>query len=175
MTPIRTARYSSKSKGRADNRIERFFQWAVRSWELSRSGPVSGRLDRWLGEARSSAHCQGIVHPDGIGVLKARSSSARFFLELDRGTENVDQLAAKIVDYDEAAISKHLPRVLLFCFQTEKRERSAMPALRSRRLIVATSNLDRHLADPLGPNWLPIEEERRVRLLEIPTPEEETQ
>lgn len=135
----------------------------------------TGRLDRWLGEARSSGHCQGIVHPDGIGLLKGRSLTARFFLELDRGTENVDQLAAKILDYDEAAISKHLPRILLFCFQTERRERSAMPALRSRRLIVATSTLDRHLADPLGPNWLPIEEERRVRLLEIPTPEEGTQ
>lgn len=132
-------------------------------------------LDRWFGEARSSGYCQGIVHPDGITTLKGPSTSTSFFLELDRGTENVDQLAAKIIDYDEAAISKHLPRLLLFCFQTERRERSAMPALWSRRLIVATSTLEKHLADPLGSNWLPIAEERRVKLLEIPTPEEEGQ
>lgn len=133
------------------------------------------RLDRWLGEARSSGHCQGIVHPDGIGTLKSSTTSTSFFLELDRGTENIDQLAAKIIDYDEAAVSKHLPRVLLFCFQTERREHSAMPALRSRCLIVATSTLERHLSDPFGLNWLPIQEERRVKLLEIPMPEEESQ
>lgn len=133
---------------------------------------LTSRLDRWFGEARSSGHCQGIVHPDGIGTVKGPSTSTSFFLELDRGTEDIDQLAAKIIDYDEAAVSKHLPRLLLFCFQTERRERSAMPALRSRSLIVATATLERHLAHPLGPNWLPIAEERRVKLLEIPTPAE---
>jgi hypothetical protein len=33
---------------------------------------------------------------------------------------------------------------------------------------VATATLDRHLNDPLGPNWLLIDGERRLRLGDLP-------
>jgi hypothetical protein len=32
---------------------------------------------------------------------------------------------------------------------------------------VATATLDRHLADPFGPIWLPLDGDRRVRLVDL--------
>jgi hypothetical protein len=32
---------------------------------------------------------------------------------------------------------------------------------------VATATLDRHLADPFGPIWLPLDRDRRVRLIDL--------
>jgi len=33
---------------------------------------------------------------------------------------------------------------------------------------VATATQDRHLADPFGPIWLPLDGDRRVRLVDLP-------
>jgi hypothetical protein len=35
-------------------------------------------------------------------------------------------------------------------------------------MAVATATLDRHLANPLGPNWLSLSGDRRLRLAELP-------
>lgn len=126
-------------------------------------------LVEWLGEYRSAKETQRIVYPDGIGLLKGPSSSSRFFLELDRGSERDSILETKIFQYDEVGISPHLPHQLLFCFSSKSRERSARPLLDASRLSVSTATLERHLLDPLGQNWLPIDGERRLKILELPT------
>jgi hypothetical protein len=125
------------------------------------------RLSRWLGEVRSSLLCSGIVNPDGIGTVSTGHGPIDFFLELDRATERAGQLTGKLLDYDEAAIARHLPRILLFWFQLEAREQSAREVLRSSRVQIATATLERHLGSPLGSNWLPIGGEIRVPLLHL--------
>lgn len=121
----------------------------------------------WLGEASSASLCQSVVRPDGIATVQTRSGTVAFFLELDRGTEESGRLRDKMIDYDEAAISKHLPKLLLFCFPSTRRERFARPALRASRLIVATSILDWHLDRPLELIWLPLNGDKRLSLEDL--------
>lgn len=136
--------------------------------QLAFEGRQTGiELSRWLGEASSSKLCLGIVNPDGVGTLTSAEGSTDFFLELDRGSERAGQLGEKIFYYNEAAISDELPQVLLFCFRTEARERSAREILKGSRLLTATSTLERHLFAPLRQNWLPLDKERRLSILEL--------
>jgi protein involved in plasmid replication-relaxation len=121
-------------------------------------------VTNWLGEAASAALCQRIVRPDGIATVERPRGKLSFFLELDRGSEDSARLRNKMVDYDEVAISGHLPKLLLFCFLSPRREKLARQALQSSRLAVATSTLDRHLEQPLDPLWLPVDGEQRLAL-----------
>jgi len=59
------------------------------------------------------------------------------------------------------------PDVVLFCFPSEAREASARVALGGTPMPVATATLDRHLADPFGAVWLPLDGDRRVRLIDL--------
>jgi hypothetical protein len=97
------------------------------------------QVTRWLGEAAAAAACQGVVRPDGIGAVKLNGSLQEFFFELDRGQEDFDRLRDKIFDYDEVAISRRMPKLLLFCFHSSRRERLASEVLLTDRLTVATS------------------------------------
>lgn len=49
------------------------------------------------------------------------------------------------------------------------REVSARQVLYGTPMPVATATLDRHLADPFGAIWLPLRDDRRVRLLDLRT------
>lgn len=129
-------------------------------------------VSRWWGEAKSTAYCSGIVRPDAIGTLRGPKSACEFFLEMDRGTEVGRRLREKIIFYEEATVSRRLPRIVLFCFENERRESFARETLETVRLTVATSTLERHLGDPLGRNWLPVRHERRVDLLDLSLPEQ---
>jgi len=85
-------------------------------------------------------------------------------LELDLGTENRGRLEDKIERYRVLARAATSPDVLLFCFPSEAREASARLVLGGTAMQVATATLDRHLADPFGAIWLPVDADRRVRL-----------
>ncbi|MBW3587872.1 MAG: replication-relaxation family protein [Actinobacteria bacterium] len=137
------------------------------SYAGRRSG--TGRLSEWLGEYRSSKECARIVFPDAIATFEGQGAKIRFFFELDRGTERESVIKHKIWGYDEVTPSEHLPRVLLFVFPTNRRELWAHDklVLYSSHLTVATSTLERHLANPLGRNWLPVLREQRLSLLEL--------
>lgn len=139
------------------------------SFEGRRTG--LGRLSEWLGEYRSSKECARIVFPDAIATFEGQGVRRRFFFELDRGTERENVIKHKLWGYDEITPSEHLPGVLLFVFPTDRRELWAHDETRlySRHLIVGTSTLERHLANPLGRNWLPVLRERRLSLLELPS------
>jgi hypothetical protein len=129
------------------------------------------RVDRWWGERKSVSYCKAVVRPDAIGRLLGEDWSVDFFLEMDRGTESADRLRNKIIDYEEASVSRHLPRVVLFCFPNERRERFARSALESAKLSVATGILESHLRDPLDRNWLPVRNGRRRSPSELKPPE----
>jgi hypothetical protein len=125
------------------------------------------RVTRWWGEHKSASHCRSVVRPDATGALDGESWALDFFLEMDRGTEWSRQLRDKVIDYEEASVSRHLPRVVLFCFPNERRERFARGALESARITIATGLLGSHLEDPLGRNWLPVRNGRRLSLSEL--------
>jgi hypothetical protein len=70
--------------------------------------------------------------------------------------------------YRVLARAETAPDVVLFCFPSAAREASARRVLGGTPMPVATATSDRHLRDPLGPNWLLVDGERRLRLSDLP-------
>lgn len=61
------------------------------------------------------------------------------------------------------------PDALLFVFPSQNRERHARRALiGAGGLTVATTVRHPALRDPLGPVWLPLQDDRRVPILDLP-------
>jgi hypothetical protein len=114
--------------------------------------------------SQSTAH----VRPDGFARIDLADGSVEIVLEMDMGTERLSRLEAKMERYRIMAKAATAPDVVLFCFPTEGREASARPAIGGTSMPVATVTLGRHLSDPLGQNWLPLDQDRRIRLLDLP-------
>jgi predicted transcriptional regulator len=123
----------------------------------------------WTGERRAAARWYEHITPDGIGRVVAGSREFSFFLEYDRGTENHDQLERKIDRYRLVGRTAVRPDALLFVFPSEHRERQARRALiGAGGLTVATTKRHHALRDPLGPVWLPLHDDRRYPILDLP-------
>lgn len=144
-----------------------FFTRLAYGCRRSRSGV---EFSHWFGERRADIER---VRPDGLGCLWTASGILGFWLELDRGTEPHSRLETKMHRYARMGLlPESLPHLLLFCFPSERREVEARTALLDLGYItVATTSLDRHRADPLGPIWLPIRGARRRALPDLPVPE----
>ncbi len=125
------------------------------------------RLGLWWGERVCAEAWDGLVRPDGLGRLDGPEGSITFALELDRGTEARDRLEAKLERYLLIASVPDSPEVVLFCFPTDERERSARQVLHRPALAVATSTIERHLGDPLGQVWRPLGSDHRLRLIDL--------
>jgi hypothetical protein len=108
------------------------------------------------------------VRPDGYARLEHSAGSLEVILELDLGTENRGRLEDKMERYRVLARAATAPDVVLFSFPSPAREASARCVLGATPMPVVTATLARHLNDPLGPNWLPLEADRRLRLPELP-------
>jgi hypothetical protein len=134
---------------------------------VARTTDRSLRVVEWLGESWCARRWQGHVRPDGFARLDHGGGSLEFVLELDLGTENRGRLEDKMERYRILARATTAPDVVLFCFPSEEREASARRALGGTAMPVATATLDRHLADPLGAIWLPLDGDRRVCLLDL--------
>jgi predicted transcriptional regulator len=98
--------------------------------------------------------------PDGLGVWREGTQTARFYLEFDRGTETLERLGRKLRDYEETArYIRQSPFVVLFYFLTNRREANA------RRLLaevgswipIATAS-EQHGSSPHKAIWLPLNE-----------------
>jgi hypothetical protein len=125
------------------------------------------QLTEWWGEARCAANWSGFVRPDGLGAIGAPERTLRFFLEVDRGTENSSRLERKLAGYRRVARFPDAPDVLLFVFHSGRREVEARRALSDPGMPLATTTDDQTSEDPLGPIWLRLGGERRVTLLDI--------
>lgn len=139
--------------------------WACRQSEVH---PVTEwmserQVARWLKEY--------FIYPDGLGSIEGPSQVLRFFIEMDMGTETLDRLARKLDRYSYLFAGPDSPDVLLFCFLSVGREASARKVLRYGGLTIATTVFERHIADPLGPNWLLIGSQTRLSLPDLPIPE----
>jgi hypothetical protein len=122
----------------------------------------------WTGERRATVRWHEHITPDGIGRLLARGREISFFLEYDRGTENHDQLENKIERYRIVARTAVRPDALLFVFPSSARERHARRALIGAGFTAATAVRHHALRDPLGPVWLPLHDDRRFPILDLP-------
>jgi hypothetical protein len=125
------------------------------------------RLALWWGERRFAERWEGLVRPDGMGVLTGPEGRVRFALELDRGTESRSRLEEKLERYLVVASATGGPEAILFCFPTPEREMTARMVLGGTGLLVATTTPDRHWGAPLGKAWRPIRADRRVRLIDL--------
>jgi Replication-relaxation len=125
------------------------------------------RLAEWWGERTCIERWQGLVRPDGLGRLDGPDGSLRFALELDRGTESRDRLAEKLERYALIASGPEAPDVVLFCFAGAEREHSAREVLIRPGVAVATTSLERHRTDALGPVWRSVGEDSRKRLIDL--------
>lgn len=134
----------------------------------ARSTGSSLRVTEWRGEAWCASHWQLYVRPDGYVRLEHSARSFELLLELDLGTENRGRLEDKMERYRVLARAVTGPDAVLFCFPSAAREASARRVLGGTPMPVATATLDRHLGNPLGPNWLLMTGDRRVRLGELP-------
>jgi Replication-relaxation len=124
-------------------------------------------LVAWHGEAWCARRWQLHIRPDGYARLESPDGSFELLLELDLGTENRGRLQDKMERYRVLARAITAPDVVLFCFPSAAREASARRVLGGTPIPVATATLDRHMSDPLGPNWLSLGDERRVPLSEL--------
>lgn len=125
------------------------------------------RLVRAWSEDRCRSRWNDNVTPDALVELEGPDASISSFLELDRATENLDRLTQKLGRYRLIAGAPSAPKALLFSFPSTARETSAREALYNCGLVVATTTLDRHLADPLGAVWRPLRADYRVRLIDL--------
>jgi hypothetical protein len=126
------------------------------------------RVTHWWSEERVRRRWGQIVLPDALGQLEGAGHRVRFFLELDQGTESPSKLAKKLFGYQEASLVRESPQLLLFCFPDNRREASARKSLVPCGMTVATTTMGRHIADPLGDNWLALGSNQRAPLTEIP-------
>lgn len=128
----------------------------------------------WTGERRAAAEWSleswggPIVTPDGIGRVTGAGREVSFFLEYDRGTEHHDRLESKIHRYRRIARMRGRPDALLFVFPSTAREREVRRSLSSPSFMLATAARQDVLRDPLGPVWLPLWDDRRCPILELP-------
>jgi hypothetical protein len=135
---------------------------------LSRACRQRGwRLD-WIGERRATARWDSHITPDGVGRIVAGDREISFFLEYDRGTENHDQLANKTHRYRLIGRTVTSEDALLFVFPSAARERYARGALVGSSVPIATAVRAEVLRHPLGPVWLPLGDDRRRMILELP-------
>jgi hypothetical protein len=128
----------------------------------------------WTGERRAAALWDSpnsigpVISPDGIGRIVAKDREISFFLEYDRGTENHDQLGSKIDRYRLVGRTGRAEDALLFVFPSAARERYARRALVGASVPVATAVRAEGLRHPLGPVWLPLHDDRRQMILDLP-------
>jgi predicted transcriptional regulator len=128
----------------------------------------------WIGERRAAAQWDSsvtvgpLITPDGIGRIAAADREISFFLEYDRGTENHTRLENKIDRYRVVGRTGRGADALLFVFPSTAREREARRSLPGAGFTVATSVRHDVLRDPFGMVWLPLGDDRRRMILDLP-------
>lgn len=138
--------------------------------------PSQGRppqLLRWWSEQHATdVYAQSGIRPDGHGIWQADGAAVGFFVEHDRGTENLPRVVAKLRGY--ARLAEFGPRYpVLLWLPTAEREANLLRLLTGVRtpMPIATAV---HGPDPAGRVWtlaadLPSNPGHRYRLHELPS------
>ncbi|MFG2043966.1 replication-relaxation family protein [Dactylosporangium sp. NPDC048998] len=134
---------------------------------------AGARLARWWSEQHATdIYAQSGVRPDGHGIWHAHAHTVGFFLEHDRGTEDLPRVVAKLRGY--ARLAEFGPRYpVLLWLPTPEREANILRLLTgvATPMPIATAV---HGPDPAGRVWtlttdLPVSPGRRRRLHELPS------
>jgi hypothetical protein len=115
----------------------------------------------WIGERRACSSWDSIISPDGIGRVVAGDREISFFLEYD-------QLENKTSRYRIVGRTARSEDALLFVFPSGAWERYARSALVGASVPVATAVRGDVLRHPLGTVWLPLHDDRRRMILDLP-------
>ncbi|GAB3852378.1 replication-relaxation family protein [Dactylosporangium cerinum] len=134
---------------------------------------AGAQLVRWWSEQHATdVYAQSGIRPDGHGIWHAHEHTVGFFLEHDRGTEDLPRVVAKLRAY--ARLTEFGPRYpVLLWLPTPQREANILRLLAGVHtpMPVATAV---HGPDPAGRVWtlatdLPASPGRRRRLHELPS------
>lgn len=108
------------------------------TWSSAASRTGTKGLYTWYGETRAGAGVGGgPLRPDGYGRYLLPDGELTFYLELDRGTESLKRVAAKLAAYQRALAA-----------DAELRYANVLLVCHSKRRL---ANLARHA--PAGPPW----------------------
>lgn len=125
------------------------------------------RLADWRNEEHCAFSNGGYFRPDAFGAVQSPAGLTRFYLELDRGTEDSSRLKSKLERYADLRSLEQGPWLILFVFPGSRREASMQKVLFQSGITVATSTRDWTQLDPLGQIWLPVGMGSRVSLAEL--------
>lgn len=145
--------------------INEFF---IRLHAHTRTNPGE-RLTRWWSEQHATAEYAsypGHIRPDGHGIWTTEHSEVGFFLEHDRGTEDLSRVLAKLDSYQRLAEDGPTYPVLLH-LHSRRREDNLRQHLAGLTLTVPVLTTT-HDDNPAGPVWaMPGITHRRLRLHEV--------
>lgn len=129
----------------------------------------SHHLD-WMGEVSARRNWLAIVRPDGFGRIETPGRTLSMFLEMDMGTEPLGRLPDKLATGYRMAVQtgKRRPDLLLFCFPSPAREANARKVLHPIGMTIATTWMESHNSNPLGPIWLSLGSQERQSLFDLP-------
>jgi hypothetical protein len=137
-------------------------QFFVALTAAARHDPRHLRLHEWW-PARQCQQAWGgrLVRPDGYGVWTEQrikhgithQTRSEFFVEIDRGTEQLVWLTRKIAGYTALARSTGITTTVLFQLPTAARETRLLLALGTPAIPVATTTAELAQAGPHRPIW----------------------
>jgi hypothetical protein len=113
------------------------------------------RLARWWSERTTATRFNGRINPDGHGVWTDGDRSVGWFLELDRGTETLGRLVAKLASYRRLLTEGGPAYPVLFVLPNRVREQNLHRKLADKpepTLTVATTSAEAG-DDPAEPVW----------------------
>lgn len=126
-------------------------------------------LIEWRGQRRCTRSWGELVRPDSHLRLQLPNGPLEAWLEHDRGTETQRRLQDKLDRYDELALAIEQPITLLLTLLADRREQETRRALQpTSDVLLLTTTVERHQADPLTANWLPAASQTRIALSDLP-------
>jgi hypothetical protein len=112
-------------------------------------------LVAWWPERRCAERWGQLVRPDGYGRWRRGSAEVDFFVEYDRGTEDLGRLLGKLDGYAELAAVSGIATPVLFWLPNMGREGSFRAVAARAGVPVATAT-EESGGGPAGPVWLPL-------------------
>jgi hypothetical protein len=107
------------------------------------AGAAGGNLSEWYGERTTHKMLDGIVKPDGYGVLALpRRAPIHLLLELDRNTEPAERLNDKAIRYARViprSPFRDLNPLVLFVVPSTPRAATADAAIKGHAVTLATA------------------------------------
>lgn len=126
-----------------------------------------GHLSAWWSSTCCARTWGDMIQPDGYGRYKDENRAVGLWLEYDRGTETVAQVAGKIGGYVEAVRTiRGTPPWVCITVPGPRRERGIQEALGTPDIAIATA-VHHESASPADAIWQPVGTPERLRLIDL--------